>query len=154
MSKPKWPTPHDDHLKDCFNNSLTHTEAAASLNAAFGTAYSRNACIGRAARLGLKRTDRMGGRKIAREALTRQRKSTAAKVKRGLKCEVVAPAMPEPPPAPTQALGTFDLLDLQRGQCRFPFGEGPIRFCGAPQAPGYSYCNDHAAVTHNPGVRR
>lgn len=35
------------------------------------------------------------------------------------------------------------LLDLESGDCRYPFGDGPIVFCGHPAVDGSSYCLPH-----------
>lgn len=35
------------------------------------------------------------------------------------------------------------LLDLEPGDCRHPYGDGPMTFCGHPKRPGSSYCTPH-----------
>ncbi len=35
------------------------------------------------------------------------------------------------------------LLDLEPEDCRYPFGDGPIVFCGCPAVAGSSYCLPH-----------
>jgi hypothetical protein len=35
------------------------------------------------------------------------------------------------------------LLDLEPGDCRYPFGDGPIVFCGSNAVAGSSYCLPH-----------
>jgi hypothetical protein len=67
---------------------------------------------------------------------------------------------PLPPPEPYQApppteeprRGSFDLLDLKLGQCRYPHGERPFRFCGAPVVDSYPYCREHAELCYNKPV--
>jgi hypothetical protein len=46
----------------------------------------------------------------------------------------------------------LSLLDLEEGQCRFPFGDGPnYTFCGCPvHEEGKPYCAEHHAQTHLP----
>jgi hypothetical protein len=46
------------------------------------------------------------------------------------------------------------VTDLEEGQCRYPFGEGPFTFCGHAQKDGSSYCRPHAALTVNPDFYR
>lgn len=55
-------------------------------------------------------------------------------------------AKPPPPPPPEPAIGSFDLLELRNGHCRWPSsGDGPKwTFCGSPQISGSSYCEEHA----------
>jgi hypothetical protein len=55
-------------------------------------------------------------------------------------------ARPEPDdplasgPRPRPAIGRLTLMDLGPDTCRFPFGDGPFRFCGAMPVPGKPYC--------------
>jgi len=61
---------------------------------------------------------------------------------------------PHPPPLPP--IGSFALLDLRNGHCRWPCSDGfpPYKFCGAPQASQSSYCEFHFALAHNRGSQR
>ncbi len=53
-----WPPEHCNALRDCLAKGLSFAEAADAINGQFGAAYSRNATIGRAKRMGLKALDR------------------------------------------------------------------------------------------------
>jgi GcrA cell cycle regulator len=50
----------------------------------------------------------------------------------------------------------LSLLDLGRGDCRYPYGgdeEGEaISFCGHPRQRGSSYCTPHFHLTRNPAL--
>jgi len=61
-----------------------------------------------------------------------------------------------PPPPPLPPIGSFGLLDLRNGHCRWPCSDGfpPYKFCGAPQASQSSYCSLHFALAHNRGSQR
>jgi hypothetical protein len=49
-----------------------------------------------------------------------------------------------PPPPPEPPIGSFRLLDLRQGHCRWPEGSrAPYQFCGAKQASQSSYCPSH-----------
>lgn len=48
-----WPDNHSDALKRLVAAGRSYSEAADALNAEFGTAYTRNSCIGRGHRLGI-----------------------------------------------------------------------------------------------------
>jgi hypothetical protein len=63
---------------------------------------------------------------------------------------------PPPPPPPDPPSGSFSLLDLRHGQCRWPGPEdrAPWTFCGAPQAFDSSYCAEHHAMAHARGSQR
>ncbi len=53
-----------------------------------------------------------------------------------------APA-PEIPVPPEQRKA---LIDLEEGDCRFPYGDGPYTFCARPRLIGAPYCADHQRV--------
>lgn len=130
---------------------LSFANAAAEINARFGTSYSRNAAIGKAARLGLvtpapKRDPQdIAATRRARQERTNERSKakrraagipavtprwTRAELKTELLCVAVDP------------MG-ISLLDLEAGQCRWPDGDGPFTFCGHPQFGSSSYCRRH-----------
>lgn len=41
------------------------------------------------------------------------------------------------------------LLELEDGDCRFPYGDGPFTFCGNPIKKGSPYCGAHSALCFN-----
>ena len=127
-----WPSTHDDMLRDLYGQGVPLSGIAASLNATFETAYSRNAAIGRASRLGLTR-----GKPIKRTA------DRLAKPK--VKLVEVAPA-PEPsePPAPAAAAPSrkarpLSLHELRANTCRWPLW---ANHAPAPLASEPAYCGD------------
>lgn len=38
------------------------------------------------------------------------------------------------------------LIDLEKNECRFAFGDGPFLFCADATKPGSSYCAEHHAI--------
>jgi GcrA cell cycle regulator len=42
------------------------------------------------------------------------------------------------------------LIDLEPGDCRYPYGDGTITFCGHPKMAGSSYCVPHKHLTSEP----
>lgn len=45
----------------------------------------------------------------------------------------------------------LNLLDLQEGQCRWPFGDGPaFTFCGCDVQEGSPYCPAHHFIAYVP----
>lgn len=44
----------------------------------------------------------------------------------------------------------LSLLDLKKGQCRWPLGDGPFTFCGCDVQEGSPYCETHHAVAYVP----
>jgi hypothetical protein len=124
---------------------------------------SRNAVIGQAHRLGWSHMPR------------RQRPPTS-KARRLLGPTLPFPEPPESPPKPKRVrkprpqmpqmrpdlrprdppIGSFTLLDLRHGQCRWPEGERPpFRYCGARVLEFSSYCEPHhSRAHHGPPVAR
>jgi len=45
----------------------------------------------------------------------------------------------------------LDILDLEPGNCRWPYGDHPVTFCGHPQVPSSSYCAAHTRVSSGAG---
>jgi hypothetical protein len=116
---------------------------------------SRSACMGKLRRLGLLRQDRPRMpivRRVARNLL----KTTEQVSKRPNKQPLPPPEPYQaPPPPPVPPIGSFDLLELRHGHCRWPEGHrAPYRFCGAPQASQSSYCSEHARLSLSHGSQR
>lgn len=44
----------------------------------------------------------------------------------------------------------ISLLDLTPKQCRFPYGESAITFCGHQVIEGHSWCSGHARIVYQP----
>ncbi len=153
-----WEDAHSLALRELVEKGMSFSEIARALNERFGTAYSRNAAIGRARRLGLSTPERSGAggvfaaprkpdaRKIAEKRariLFKSPKLTtlqrAAVLQ--LRCVAIVPRH-------------LALIDLAPDDCRYPYGgdvEGePITFCGHPRREGSSYCPSHFHLTNLP----
>lgn len=130
-----WPIEHDEMLKDCMQ-TMSFSKVAAQINAKFGTSYSRNATIGRAARMGLQKPKRRRKPRAPRPAsVPRLRIIPQFKLDTtGLRC-VVGGSLNIP------------LTDLESDQCRWPYGEGPFLFCGHVRDGESSYCAAHLALS-------
>ena len=118
---------------------------------------SRSSVISLATREGYK----LGGPRppVANKIGKRRKKTEAAAPRQGPlqparspdRQVYVAPSKPPPPrvplPAPVAARH-LSVLELREGDCRYPVsGErSPFTFCGAPAAPGSSWCPHHGAV--------
>jgi len=142
-----WEPEHDAALREFFAANLSYAEIAAAINAKHGTSFSRNACIGRANRIGLrsasqpkpkivsvkpKRQHKFRAPKIAQPTLTREEIT--------LRCAEVTPL-------------NLTLFELEPGQCRYPYGDGPqYLFCAHPQTDNSSYCFEHFMLTTGTGT--
>jgi GcrA cell cycle regulator len=150
-----WAEEHSRALREYLEKGLSFSRIANAINARFNTAYSRNATIGRARRMGLSAPGRVPARRKPRLArLHKMRARLAAKsrskpavrkraAKLKLRCVGIVPRH-------------LSLLELERGDCRYPYGgeaEGEaITFCGHPRREGSSYCVAHLHLTSCPAA--
>lgn len=175
-----WTNPdHEKMLRDLWPLGMSRSQMATAINKAFrDAAYSRNAVIGKALRLGLPPTGRVSAppltkRRSAAGALDGDRRqfnrvtvaARAARAKSVLKIvgngAVIEAAEPRPPrvePVKRQEKpGTATILTLTSRMCKWPIGDPTaldFTFCGCKveEAP---YCIAHAkrayqASTSNP----
>jgi hypothetical protein len=119
--------------------------------------------MGKLRRLGLLRQDRPRMPIVRRVARLLKTEQPVSKPKRPLIPQMRTNKRPLPPPEPYKApppppeppIGSFDLLELRHGHCRWPEGHrAPYRFCGAPQASQSSYCSEHARLSLSHGSQR
>lgn len=129
-----------------------------SLIAARMGGITRNAVIGKVHRLGL------GGR------VTADRRAYAGSGKRRQRRPRPAKAVPqfqrygnpalrrliaaEPhKPAPVVDVPEHErkaLLELEHGECKWPYGDGPFTFCARHAVTGLPYCDAHARIAFAP----
>ena len=103
---------------------MSFAEAAEAINARFGTAYSRNATIGRAKRMGLAALDRpeacrgrrnsrnrpaLASSRTAAELRSRRRRFPNGRERIKLRCVQIVPRH-------------LALIELEAGDCRYPYG--------------------------------
>lgn len=162
MEPGQWSSEQSDALCEYFFKGMSYAEIGREINARFGTAYTRNAVIGRATRLGLGAPERMASPSIVPSLPGESRQLPPARV--------AIPGLNLPPPSALKPANPVKLrcvgvrprlialLELERGDCRYPYGgdkEGEaISFCGHPRQPGSSYCTPHAHLTRGPGAAR
>ena len=147
---------------------MTYSKIAKAINAKFNTAYSRNAAIGRARRLGLagQRQGSNQPRRLKSRPPPRDKggaESPSGPRSRGGGQSHSASTVRWPPEhTETASLRCVEvnprhlsLVELERRDCRYPYGgdvEGEaITFCGHPRRPGSSYCAPHFHLTRGPG---
>ncbi len=143
--KPLWPDDHADALGANIRAGLSFSQNAAAINAKFGTNYSRNSCIGKAKRLGLCQPAPKKELRVKRDAIEHR-------LERRQRTKDIRSRLYQPEPLPTPKIVDvvplhLNLLDLDPGQCRFPYGDGPFTFCACPQFAGGPYCEPHLALT-------
>ena len=159
MEMTNWAPEHSDALRDYLAQGMSFSQIARAINAKFNTAYSRNATIGRARRLGLTGPDRPSSPLAAQPQLDRLGGLRASEPK-SIACHWPAPAFEDAKPVKLRCVEIeprhLSLLDLGWGDCRYPYGgdeEGEaISFCGHPRQPGSSYCTPHFHLSRNPAL--
>jgi hypothetical protein len=125
----EWMPEHDEVLRLRRTQGVSFSEIARELDCGF----SRNACIGRAKRIGLV------GVAPVREKKSRQRKQYPRKPSQSRNRSLPPEPIPELTYS-TEFLGV-SLFDLTSGMCRYPKGEGvDTLFCGQPVKPDTSWC--------------
>jgi GcrA cell cycle regulator len=138
-----WAVEHDDEMRRLAACGTSYRAIALTLNAKFGTHYSKSAVIGRASRVGLtkkpassaalsgptkkkefKRIITFGNANATRVYSTVQREQYK------VRCVEIEPRH-------------VSLMDLEPGDCRYPYGDETITFCGHPKQAESSYCTAH-----------
>jgi GcrA cell cycle regulator len=152
MQSTDWAEEHSKALREFLDSSMSYSRIADAINAKFKTAYSRNATIARAKRMGLARPDRP---KDWAEPTLNTEAPRPHKLRERLASESRRP-MPvfesmEPIKLRCVQIDPRHLLlvDLEPGDCRYPYGgDGEaITFCGHPRRRGTSYCAAHFYLT-------
>lgn len=157
-----WKARHTRALRKYLAKGMSFSEIAAAINARFNTAYSRNATISRAKRLGLAAAARPGASPIFPKRPPKARKSRLRQPRERHIPEFM-PRIPVFEPIEMPKLRCIEiaprhlaLVDLEPGDCRYPYGgdeEGEaITFCGHPRQEGFSYCTPHFQLTRNPDI--
>lgn len=139
----QWPDEHTEELARLAKEGLlSYRKIAVALNEKFGTRYNRNATIGKAHRIGLKKGQAEWTRRPAepkKESPKPKRVTTFGNAKATrvyssvqveLRCVDIEPRH-------------LALLDLEAGDCRYPYGDGQITFCGHPTHTNSNYCAPH-----------
>lgn len=138
-----WTPERVEVLKTMWTDGASFSEIAKELNCGL----SRNACIGKASRIGLGARQQCPPKTTHRNRLCikttpRERANyglAADRIKRASrKRKVSAPVIELQ--RPYHFIG-ISFLDIGRNQCRFPQGEGVgLLFCGNPTDEGASWC--------------
>jgi len=159
MQASDWAPEHCQALREYLALGRSFAEIAKEINARFGTAYTRNAAIGRSKRMGL------AGPERPRERPKAPAKPGIAKVPKPRRCKAGTPPQPapvlaRPEPVRLRCVGIsprlLSLVELEAGDCRYPYGgdreNEAITFCGHPRLAGSSYCEPHFRLTRGAGT--
>ena len=164
MQATDWAPEHSAALREFLAKAISYAKAADAINAKFGTAYTGNAAIGRGKRMGL------AGPEKPTEPRRVPRRTSPPRPRRSRKRPAAGPVQPKPvqpgpvlactEPVKLRCVGIaprlVSLIDLERGDCRYPYGgdrDGEaITFCGHPRREGSSYCTAHFRLTRGEGT--
>jgi len=155
-SSPGWTDERVELLKRLFLDGLSASAIAAELGG-----ITRNAVIGKALRLGLKKPGKT--RVTAPKARApRKRITVSNRVHQGNRLQVVTREVLEPEPLPVELLDIpvgqrCSLVDLNDGKCRWPVGDPQspeFFFSGGSPVEGLPYCNYHSRVAYQPAAAR
>jgi GcrA cell cycle regulator len=150
-----------DRLMELHTAGSTLSQIAETLNAEFGTGFSRSAISGRLHRSGIRKGAVLEIGQRAEAGLQREKE---------MKEPAKTPVEEKPPVVPERGqyeaakpvrirreklppleggLG-LDLLQLNVSTCKWPFGDlPPFTFCGYPVVSEKVYCHDHCEVAYN-----
>ena len=153
MESWNWAPEHSDALREFIVKGLSYAAAAHAINARFNTAYTRNAALGRARRLGLGPDGRQRLSIAGRDGAV-----PGASEPRALPLPWPVPVFKDAKPVKLRCVGIeprhLSLVELEREHCRYPYGgdeEGEaITFCGHPRRAGSSYCTPHFHLCWEP----
>ena len=161
MQANDWAPEHCQALQDYLALGMSFAEIAREINARFGTAYTRNAALGRSKRM------KLAAPKRPRKPPRVRPQAAAESVPKSPESCIAAPVRPAPAPArerpepvKLRCVGIsprlLSLIELGASDCRYPYGgdkeNEPITFCGHPRLPGSSYCAPHFHLTRGPGT--
>jgi GcrA cell cycle regulator len=159
MQSTNWAPEHCEALRENLAKGMSYSEIAEALNAKFNTAYSRNATIGRARRMGLTGAADPGDSSWLPPKV-RQFSSRKMRERYASLSGWIVPVFEREEPVKLRCVETdprhLSLLELEPGDCRYPYGgneEGEaMTFCGQPCRLGSSYCAPHFHLTRGPGT--
>jgi GcrA cell cycle regulator len=159
MEPTNWAPEHSDALREFLALRLSFLEAARAINKKFKTAYSRNAVLGRAKRMGLAGHKKLELPAHATPSLNRLGEGRPAQPSTP-RFLWPLPAIERTEPSKLRCVEIqprhLSVVDLERADCRYPYGgdeeSEAITFCGHPCHPGSSYCTPHFHLSRGPGT--
>lgn len=136
-----WTAERETLLRKLWDEGLS----ASQISLALACGMTRNAVIGKVRRMNLSRRAPSWTKFTREERLLRNLELKAQALERQARRRAAqrgkAVARREPVALIWAGSLNLTLLELERGQCHFPFGDGPTYlFCGQPVQKGSSYC--------------
>lgn len=147
-----WTTEAVTELRTLWTQGLSSGQIAKELNTKFNGGVTRNAVLGKGARIGGLEKRKGITHDAGGQPFNKKQKPAPKKLKS-------TPPRPwnDTPAAPMSRLVTLRRLN-ERTHCRWPLGHPDtpeFRYCGANKLKGFSYCQFHCAAAYEtPGQRR
>jgi hypothetical protein len=134
-------------LKELHAEGLKFSVIKDRLNEEFDTDITRNACIGKARRLNLPNREAPPPPTPEQARIERRRAKAEKRIQ-------PSPPVYAPPPEPEKPpFGALRIIDLERKDCRWIYGEKlDALYCGKPVVFG-SYCAEHHPRMYNRPVK-
>lgn len=146
---PTWTPERVELLKSHFSAGLTCREIAYEIG------VSRNAVIGKLARLHLTREKTMSRRAAPRDEAGKRRTRSVPRLQYRMLRQLFAEAEPTAD-EPILSEQPCSLIELSAEKCRWPInspGEKDFGFCGNRPLDGLPYCAGHTRLAYRPGSR-
>lgn len=159
----EWTDAANTYLREAWEKrGLSASQCADALGRDLDFFVTRNAVIGRVARLGLSARKMQNLRVPKPKAPRVSRVVAEARAARPRSRSHIKAIKPEPPPPPPRLPDDrkgVPFLDMRPGQCRWPLWRDSTPFeakeiCGEPAMPGKSYCPACSSVSIAPKVSR
>ena len=166
MSAPSWEKETEILLVQLWNDKVPAGEIALQILQRYKQAYTRNAIIGKAHRMGLPKRGRLFKAESQKPKAERTHPISLPKAekpkafKMNPQNHTIAPApsqplwQPEPEPDNIVPIGQgCSLLQLENDKCHWPLGDPQQKdffFCGGKAVSGLLYCGYHARIAYNP----
>jgi hypothetical protein len=151
-----WSEKQIDLLRKGCAEGMSYSLLAAEINRETGSQFTRNACIGKAQRIGCRVVQRLRNPHVEARKVQRRRPKGAPRPRLldgSLLPDLQTVEAYEESAPPAEFLG-IAFMDLEPGHCRFPRGENPILFCGQPKMQESSYCRDCHRIVYAPPKTR
>lgn len=150
-----WTPEMDEELKSHYVAGLSGSQIAAEMR----RGLSRNAVLGRIHRTGLNGNTQRERQPTTREGREQKRLEREGRKNERRRAQRLRFRIENPRPNPEEIKircaavepRHVGLVDLEPGDCRYPYGDSPFTFCGHPQMQG-SYCAAHFFLTVGGGT--
>lgn len=137
-SKNNWSAERLDQLTTLWKEGKSGTEIATI----FGHGFTRSAVLAKARLLNLPRRRDASGLKPRTE--TKPKSLPRIRLSGPINQLRTAVTKPLPAPKPSTVVPRLiALVDLEKTDCRWPYGDSPVLFCGCKRELGRPYCAGH-----------